>query len=220
MDQLAEWLAQLLPGFIVTMQLTLAAAVLNVIVGFLLAVGTISPAAGVRALAGIYVDVMRSIPLLAMLFFIFYGLGPITARFDVPSFWLAVVAIVLIESAYLAEVYRAGLLSIPASQWEAGRSLGLSWFATLRLVVLPQMLLPAVPSTLLMLAWLIKDTSLASLIAVPEVTLIATSIVAATFLPLQVYVVLAVLYASVILPLTAFAHALESRIRIPVEVPR
>lgn len=220
MAELNDWLSQLLPGFIVTIQLTAAAAFLNIVVGLALAIGAISPLRLISASSRAYVDLMRSIPLLAMLFFVFYGLGPITAKVDLPAFWLAVIAIVSIESAYLAEVYRGGLQSIPASQWEAARSLGLSWPSALRRVILPQMLLPAVPSTLVMLVWLIKDTSLASLIAVPEVTLIATSIVASTFRPLPVYLLLAVLYAALIVPLTWLAHVLEKRYRLPHEAAR
>ena len=208
------WLAILAGGLVVTLQLTLFAAVFTIAWSTLLAIGNISPHRPVRLLASLYCDLFRSIPLLALIIFMYYGLGGVTARLGIPDFWLMVAALTLSESAYLAEIYRGGLLAIPQAQWEAAESLGLGWWGVLRLVVLPQALLPAVPSTLNMVIASIKDTSLASLIAVNEVTLVATTLVSETFEPMQVYLVLAVLYLALIMPIVLLSHRLETRLGV------
>ena len=156
-----------------------------------------------------YADVFRSIPLLALLIFIYYGLGPIAGQLNISAFWLAVLGLTLSKSSYLAEVYRSGLQAIPVEQREAAESLGLDWRQTLGLVVLPQALPPAVPGTVNLMIGTIKDSSLASLISVQEVTLTATILVSQTFLPLQVYLVLAVMYVALIAPLALAARLLE-----------
>jgi His/Glu/Gln/Arg/opine family amino acid ABC transporter permease subunit len=206
------WVAILAGGLVVTLELTLFAVVFTIAWSTLLAVGNISPWRPVRLLASLYCDLFRSIPLLALIIFMYYGLGGLTARLGISDFWLMVAALTLSESAYLAEIYRGGLLAIPQGQWEAAESLGLGWWATLRLVVLPQALPPAVPSTLNMVIAAIKDSSLASLIAIGEVTLVATTLVSETFEPMQVYLVLAVLYLALIVPIALVSHRLEARL--------
>jgi His/Glu/Gln/Arg/opine family amino acid ABC transporter permease subunit len=214
MDAAIGWLAVLAGGLVVTLELTLLAAVSTIAWSTLLAIGNISPHRPVRLVAGLYCDLFRSIPLLALIIFMYYGLGGITARLGIPDLWLMVAALTLSESAYLSEIYRGGLLAIPQGQWEAAESLGLGWWGVLRLVVLPQALPPAVPSTLNMVIASIKDSSLASLIAVNEVTLVATTLVSETFEPMQVYLLLAVLYLALIVPIALLSHWLEFRLGV------
>jgi His/Glu/Gln/Arg/opine family amino acid ABC transporter permease subunit len=213
MDQVISWLAILAGGLVVTAELTVASAVLTIVFSMLLAVANISPWRGLRLPALAYADLFRAIPLLALLIFVYYGLGSFTSKVGVPSLWLAVFALTLSESAYLSEIYRGALQAIPRAQWEAASSLGFGWLATVRLVVLPQALLPAIPSTLNMMIGIIKDSSLASLIAVNEVTLTATILVSQTFQPMQVYLVLGLLYLAIIIPLTFLSHRMERRFR-------
>ncbi|HYM51054.1 MAG TPA: amino acid ABC transporter permease [Candidatus Limnocylindrales bacterium] len=210
MTDLPGWLAILAGGLVVTIGLTAATGVLAVIWSGLLATASISPWRWLRGTARLYADIFRSIPLLALLIFVYFGLGPYASKLGVSSFWLAVLALTLSESSYMAEVYRGALQSIPGSQWEAALSLGLSWPATVRLVVLPQALLPAIPSTVNALIATLKDSSLASLIAVNEVTQTATILVSDTFLPLQVYTVLGALYFVLIAPLSYVSKRLEA----------
>jgi His/Glu/Gln/Arg/opine family amino acid ABC transporter permease subunit len=212
MGELVSWLAILVGGLIVTAKLTLFATSFTIAFSVLLAVCNISPWRFCRVLAGLYTDLLRSIPLLALLIFFYYGLGRVAAMFGISAFWLAVAGLTMSESAYLGEIYRGGLLAIAEGQWEAAASLGLGWASTVRLVVLPQALPPAVPSTLNMLIAIIKDSSLASLIAVNEVTLAATILVSQTFEPMQVYLVLALLYLALIVPMSLLARWLEARV--------
>lgn len=213
MEQILPWLAIMVGGLVVTVQLTIIAGTLTIVVSILVAVASISPWRLVRVVARIGVDVFRSIPLLLLLVFVYYGLGPLLVKVGLSAFSLAVIALVLNESAYLAEVYRGSLQSIPRTQWEAAYSLGLSWPLSLGVVVLPQALRPAIPSTLIQLIWVIKNTSLASLVAVKEVTLVAQGIVYDTFEPIQVYLLLGALYMALIIPLTVVASRFEGRVQ-------
>lgn len=209
MSDLASWVAILLGGLWVTILLSVAAGIATIIFSTLLAIASVCPSSVLRILARAYTDIFRSIPLLALLIFIYYGLGPLAVQLNISAFWLAVLSLTLSESSYLAEVYRGGLQAIPVEQREAAESLGLDWGKTLRLVVIPQALPPAIPGTVNLLIATIKDSSLASLIAIQEVTLTATTLVSQTFLPLQVYLVLAVMYVALIAPLAATARLLE-----------
>ncbi len=214
MSQLASWLAILAGGLIVTIKLSAFTTLFTIVWSTLLSLCAISQWRPLRVAAALYNDLLRSIPLLALLIFFYYGLGRIMAGLGVSAFWLAVAALTINESAYLAEVYRGTLLAIPQTQWEAAASLGLGWASTVRLVILPQVLAPGVPSTLNMLIGVIKNSSLASLIAVNEVTLTATILVSQTFEPMQVYLVLAALYLILILPISLLARWLERRFGI------
>jgi polar amino acid transport system permease protein len=218
MSELISWLAILAGGLIVTVKLSAFTTVFTIAWSALLAVSAISPWRPLRVLAGLYVDLFRSIPLLALLIFVFFGLGRLLAGSGISAFWLAVASLTINESAYLGEIYRGTLLSIPQSQWEAAASLGLSWLSIVRLVVLPQAFPPAVPSTLNLLIGIIKNSSLASLVAVGEVTLAATILVSQTFEPMQVYLVLSLLYLMLILPISLLARWLERRVGTSVGI--
>jgi His/Glu/Gln/Arg/opine family amino acid ABC transporter permease subunit len=212
MSELVSWFAILAGGLVVTLELVIFTALFTIALSAVLAICSISPWRLVQGLASLYTDLMRSIPLLALLIFLYYGLGRIAVALGVSAFWLVVAGLTMSESAYLAEIYRGGLLSIPESQWEAAASIGLGWPSTVRLVVLPQALPAAVPSTLNMLITIIKDSSLASLVAVGEVTLVATILVSQTFKPMQVYLVLALLYLMLIVPISLLARWVEARV--------
>jgi His/Glu/Gln/Arg/opine family amino acid ABC transporter permease subunit len=208
-EVIGDWLQFLSRGLLGTFGLAGSASVLTVAFGALIAIARIAPFRIVRILARIEVDLFRSIPLLALLIFFFFGLGPIASQFGIESFWLAVAAIVLIESAYVAEVYRAALESIPPSQWEAARSLGMDWQRTVRLVILPQAVLPSIPATVNLVIAVLKDSALASLIAVGELTLSATILTSRTFRPMEVYFLVALIYLAIILPLAVLASYSE-----------
>lgn len=213
MDQLIPWLALLAAGLIVTAELTVISAVLTVALSTLLAVAAISPWRAVRVPVRLYIDAFRSIPQLALLLFLYFGLGHLATKIGVGSFGLAVLGLVMSESAYLSEVYRGGLLAIPTSQWEAATSLGLPWHRIMRLVILPQAVPASVPGTVNMVIQLIKGSSLASLITVQEVTLAATLLVSQTFEPMSVYVLLGCMYLALIIPLTLLAGWVSRALR-------
>jgi len=212
MSEIVSWLAILSAGLVVTIELSLITTAFTVVLSAALALCRVSPWRPVRVFATLYADLFRSIPLLALLIFFYYGLGRVAVKFGISGFWLVVAGLTLSESAYLGEVYRGGLLAIPQTQWEAAISLGLGWPSTIWRVVLPQAVPSAIPSTVNMLISIIKNSSLASLVAVNEVTLVATIVVSNTFEPMQVYLVLALLYLAMIVPISLLSRWLETRV--------
>lgn len=212
MAELLDWFGLMAGALVVTLILSAVTAILSVLLATFIAIAAIFPNRVVRFCARSYVDIFRSIPLLVLLIFVYYVLGTWAKDVGLNSFWLAVIALTLNEAAYLSETYRGGLLAISQAQRDAGMSLGLPWHAIMRHIVIPQAVLPATPSTLNAVIGIVKDSSLASLITVGEVTLIANNIVYATFKPLQVYLALGVVYAAVVIPLTVVSHAIERRV--------
>jgi len=205
----SEWTGILLGGLLVSGELVLWAGLLAIVLGLAVAVMSVCPNTSLRLTAMCYIELFRSIPLLALLIFLYYVLGKYTGAFGLSPFYLAVIGLALNEAAYLGDVYRASLESVSEGQWEAAKSIGLSWSATLVLVALPQALPPAIPITLNMAIQLIKNSALASLIAVDEVSMRASILVSETFLPLQVFSLLAILYLLITLPLMLVSSRAE-----------
>ncbi len=212
MSELAGWLAILAAGLLVTIKLAAATLVLSIVLSSLIAAMSISPWAPLRLAARVFVDVFRSIPILALAISVYYGLGAQLTSLGITPFGTAVGVLTVIESAYLAELYRGALESIRSAQWDAASSVGLGWFSTMRHVILPQALPPAIPVTLNMAIAIIKDSSLVSLIAVSEITLVANQLIAETFKPIQVYGLVALLYLALVLPLSQASRIVEGAV--------
>jgi polar amino acid transport system permease protein len=185
--------------------------IVAVVIATVAAIAAISPARPVRWAAIGYIDLFRAIPILALLIFIYFAAGPLLVRARINPLWLAGVTLGVGEGAYLGEIYRSGLRAVPGMQWDAASSLGFRWVQTVRLVILPQAVGPAIPSTLNMLISIIKDSALASLIAIAELTQHAQLLVSITFEPMKVYIVLSVVYLAMIIPLTIMTAWLERR---------
>ena len=111
----------------VTIKLSLVTFGASLVLSALLAAAGISPWRALRIPTRFVVDLLRSIPILALLIFVYYGLGKYTASWQIDPFWMAAIALTLGESAFLSEIFRAGIEAIPRSQWEAAKSLGFSW---------------------------------------------------------------------------------------------
>jgi ABC-type amino acid transport system permease subunit len=139
--------------------------------------------------------------------------GPIGVTLGITAFQIAVAAITLNEAAYLSEVYRGAIESVPGPQWAAAASLGLGWGGAVRLVALPQALPACLPGTMNMVIATIKGSALASIITVAEVTLEANELIAKTFKPLEIYLMLAGLYLVLTIPLMLVTQRIESRVR-------
>ena len=208
----SSWLHVLWIGLQVTLKLSLATIGCSIVVGAVFAVGSISQWRPVRWTARLLVDLLRSIPVLALLIFVYYGLGKYIAGWHIDPFWMAVGALTLGEAAFLSEIFRAGLESVSGAQWEAASSIGFRRSSTLARVIAPQAVLPSIPGVVNMSIFAFKDSSLASVIAVPEVTQAANQLVSETFKPLQVYLMLAGFYLVVILPFTALAGLAEKAV--------
>ena len=166
----------------------------------------------VKSIAVLYIEIVRGTPLL-MLIFWFYFLAPIILGTAVPEFQSTLIAFIIFTGAYVGEIVRAGVAALPKGQMEAARGTGLSHFQAMRLVVLPQALRNMIPSFVNQFVSLTKDTSLASIIGVNELTNTATQVNNRTMnAPFEIFITIAVLYFLVCWVLTAISRRLEKHL--------
>jgi polar amino acid transport system permease protein len=195
-----------------TLALSAVAFTCGSVAGLGLTLLRVSHSRGAVESAKLYIDLFQGTPLLMQLFLVFFGI-PLLG-FDVSPWLAAVVGLTLYASAYLGEIWRGSVQAIPRGQWDAGASLGLRRLAQLRLVILPQALRIAIPPTVGFLVQLMKATAVASIIGFRELTRTGEIISNATFRAFTVYGLVALIYFILCSPLTAYARALERRLRI------
>ena len=195
-------------GLLMTLGIAAAGFCLSTLLGLAAAVCRLSPWPFCRLAAGAYIELLRNTPLLLQLFFVYFLLSPL---FSLGPFGSAVLALGAFEGAYMAELFRAGLLSVPRGQWEAALSLGFGLGEALRLVVLPQAARNMLPPLTSQIVTLIKDTSLVSAIAVADLTMRAQAIIAETFLAFEVWLLVAAIYLALTLCASVPAWILERR---------
>ncbi|MCW5251430.1 MULTISPECIES: amino acid ABC transporter permease [unclassified Streptomyces] len=204
-----RWIGFLANGLATTLALIALSSAATIVLAVPIAVGRLSERRIVRGLTRAYVETFRSIPLPVLLAGLYFGLGPHFEKIGVSAFGLAVLGLVLNESAYLAEVYRSLIRSVRIGQWRAAASLGLTRLQALRHVIIPQVTGPAAPQTANGIIYIIKGSALASLITVPELTMYATRLVVETFQPLQVYLLVAVFYLALTVPVAYLTRAVS-----------
>ena len=195
-----------------TLALTAIAFLGGGIVGLTVALLRVSTFAPLRWLGALYVHAVQGTPLLAWLFVFFFGLSIVGVEV---SPWIAAAAAYSIYAgAFLGEIWRGCLQAIPRTQWEAGASLGLSFAAQLRYIIVPQATRLAIPPTVGFLVQLIKNTSLAAVIGFIELTREGQLTTATTFRPFSVYITVAVLYFLLCFPLTQWSRRLERSLHV------
>jgi len=196
-------------GLIFTIPLTLLSFTLGLALGLLTAVTRLFAPKPLVAIARFYVWVIRGTPLLVQLFVIFYGLPSLGILLD--AFPAALIGFTLNIGAYTSEIIRAVISSVPRGQWEAAYSIGMSWSQAMRRTILPQAARVAVPPLSNTFISLVKDTSLAAAITVPELFQTAQRIVATTYEPLILYIEAALLYLALSSVLSSLQVRLEKR---------
>lgn len=204
-----EFLPILLQGCLVTVELTLAALVLSTLLGFVLALMRLSPLPWVRAPAVTFITIIRGIPIIVQLFYIYFVLPDVGIQLS--AFQAGVVGLGIAYSAYQAENFRSGIQSVDPGQIEAAQTLGMRRALVMRRVILPQAIrvfLPPYSNTMIMM---LKDSSIASTITVAELTRGGQLIAASTFKNMTVFTLVALLYLTMSLPLTFFARRLEQK---------
>ena len=195
-----------------TVLLTLLALVGGSTIGLLVAAAGASRQAPLRHLARAYVGAVQGIPLLAWLFIFYFGLAIL--GYNLPPWVAATVGYSVYAGAFLGEIWRGALVSIPKTQWEAALSIGLNYAEQLRHVIIPQAVRVAIPPTVGFIVQLIKNTSLAAVIGFVELTREGQLTTAATFQPFAVYLIVATLYFCLCYPLTRYSRQLEGRLRV------
>ncbi|EOL46118.1 His/Glu/Gln/Arg/opine family amino ABC transporter, permease, 3-TM region [Enterococcus phoeniculicola] len=158
----------LLEGLLVTIEVSLVSIVFSFIIGGLIGIIRFTKVPYFSKIVGIITDIIRNLPLLLIIFFAYFALPQIGVRLSI--FWSAVAALTIFESAMLSEIFRAGLNAVPKGQMEAGLSTGLSYVQTMATIVFPQAFKSMIPAIVSQLISLIKDTSLAVIISLPELT--------------------------------------------------
>lgn len=197
-------------GVTFTIPLTLVSFALGLSLGFIVALARLYGPKPLQYIVRFYVWLIRGTPLLVQLFLIFYALPGVGITLD--AFPAAVIGFTLNIGAYTSEVIRATLLSVPKGQWEAAHSISMSWMQALRRIIIPQAARIAVPPLSNTFISLVKDTSLASVITVPEMFLAAQRIAAVTYQPLILYTEAAIIYLLISSVLSALQTRLENKL--------
>jgi len=207
----------LLVGLRGTAQAAAIVAVLAGAFGVLLAIGRLSPSRPVRWLSTGYIEVARTLPVLLLIYLMLFGLP--AYGINLPVLWKLVVPLTVANAAVVAEIVRAGVLSLPRGQTEAALSLGISRAQTMRFVVLPQALRHVTPSLVTQLVSLIKDTSLGYVVAFTELLYRAQVLSAYNRLLIQTFLVVALIYLVFNGALSYLAARLRTRLRRSVAPP-
>lgn len=208
-----EYLPEIWAGLQVTVMLSLAGFAGALAIGILACALTIQPLRWLRWIAMAYVDIIRATPLLAQLYFLYFGLPRVGVV--IPEFALGFIALSVNSGAYVAEIIRSGILAIPRGQVEAGISSGLSYVQRMRLIILPQAIRPTVSPLIGQGIVLVKDSSLLSLISVAELTRAGQRIANERFMPVEGLVATAIAYLILYFLLKSAASAWSARNPVP-----
>lgn len=205
----------LIGGFWATIQLSLIAAALSMTIGLFVALPGMSTNRWIRLPSRIYIEFVRAIPLLPMLFWVFYGLPVVMRSMGMPitidAFWGAIITLAISDSAFTAEIYRSGIQSIPKGQTEAARTVGLTYNQTMRYVVLPQAIRRILPPLANQFIYIVKMSAFASVIGMQELTRRANELVVTEYRPLEIYTLLILEYLVLVLIISFFVRWLERK---------
>jgi His/Glu/Gln/Arg/opine family amino acid ABC transporter permease subunit len=203
----------LVRGAVNTVAIASAVIVIGTLAGVVVGLLRFAPWPRLAEAVGWGVELVRAVPLLLLIFFIFFGLPSLGVK--IPTFPAAVLALSLWMTVNTAEVVRGGIQSIPRGQFEAARSAGLTELQAMRHVIFPQAVRRMIPPFVGLCTILVKDTSLAAIIGVFELTRAAQETIERTFRSFEIYLAAAAMYFVVCFPLTRLAQHAEARLRRP-----
>ena len=202
----------LLSGLTTTIYISLVSIIISIFLGLVVAIPSLAKNKNLTYLNIGYVEIVRAIPLLVLILWIYYGL-PIMTGISFSPFVSGIIALSISESAFQAEIFRAGINSIKKSQWEAGSSLGLNFFRKLRLVILPQAIKNILPAIGNQFVYVLKMSSLVSIIGIGDLTRKANELVVTTYRPLEIYTFLILEYLVIILIVSYFVRKFEKKLK-------
>lgn len=203
----------LLKGAVITVELTVISVILGLIIGLLGALGRLSANAAIRIFTSCYITLMRAVPLLLTLMFLYYGLP--SAGIDLSAFTIAIIALSVTNGAYVTEIIRAGIESIDRGQMRAARSLGMSHMLAMRRIILPQVIRRVLPPITNEAITLLKSTALVSTIALSDLLRSGLEVMtwkANTFSP---FAGVALVYLILTLPMIWLLGWLEKKFSVP-----
>jgi len=201
----------LLSGMGLTIYISVISIIISMILGFVVAIPSLAKNKFLTYINIGYVEIVRAIPLLVLILWVYYGL-PMMTGLSFSPFVSGIIALAISESAFQAEIFRAGINSIKKSQWEAGSSLGLTFYKRLRLVILPQAIKNILPALGNQFVYVLKMSSLVSIIGIGDLTRKANELVVSTYRPLEIYTFLILEYLILILIVSFFVRKLEKKL--------
>ena len=200
----------LLGGLYYTVLLSATAILISVALGLLIALPGLGTNRLVRGVNRVYVEIVRAVPILVLILWVYYG-TPQLADISISVFWAGVVALALSDSAFQAEIFRAGIQSIGRGQYEAAHSISLGYVDTMRFVILPQAIRRILPALGNQFVYMLKMSSLVSVIGMQELTRKANELVVTEYRPLEIYTILVLEYLVLILIVSAGVRWVERR---------
>ncbi len=208
----------LLNGLLTTLQVSVLGWLLALTIGVVVATLRVTPSRPLRVLGAAYVEFIRNVPLLVLIFFIYQGLPSAGIRLD--AFWCGVLGLGIYTGAFIAEVIRGGINGIPRGQLEAALASGLGYVQAMRLIVLPQAIRATIPPLGNNTINLIKNSSLVSTISVFDILGTSNLIGSRTFAYTPTLLAAAALYLTLTIPAAIAVNALERRLRVGVRTDR
>ncbi|WP_051590994.1 amino acid ABC transporter permease [Bacillus sp. UNC438CL73TsuS30] len=205
-----EILSRILKGAIVTIEVTVFSSIGAIMVGLLLVFLHRSKLKPLSMFAKVYVEIIRGIPAMVILFIIYFGLPDLGVRLS--PVISAVIGLSMNGGAYLSEVFRSTIDSVHKGQTEAAMAVGMTPAQNMRYIVLPQAAVIAIPNIGNYVISLFKDTAIVSTIAAPEIMLASTNLISQTFVAMPIYLLTAVVYFCMSYPMSLFVRRLEKRI--------
>ena len=200
-----------LRGALVTIWLTFLVALSGTILGVAIGFLRRSRSWLISQAANVYIELFRALPILVLLIWMYYVV-PLLFGLRLSPFAAAFIALTTNLAAYVAETFRAGIEAIPKNQFDSGITLGLSYFDVMFRIILPQAFRNMLPNLLGLYITQLKNSSLASVIAVNEILHQSNLVISKTFRPLEIYSTVAVIYLLIIIPVTLLANKMEKRL--------
>ena len=212
-DQGGSHLKFLMAGIGLTLAISVISLGASIVIGLLVALPGLAPQPWLRAFNRLYVEIFRAVPVLVMILWVYYGL-PVLIGLALGPFAAGIVALTLCDSAFEAEVFRGGIQSIEKGQLEAADALGLTYCQKMRLVILPQAIRRILPPLGNQFVYMLKMSSLVSVIGLQELTRRANELTVTVYRPLEIYTVLVAEYLLLILVASWLVRRLEDRLRV------
>ena len=201
----------LISGITITIYISVISIILAMIIGLVVALPSLSNNKFLSYFNIAYVEIVRAIPLLVLILWIYYGL-PIMTGISFSPFVSGIIALTISESAFQAEIFRAGINSINKGQYEVAESLGMNFWKKMRLVILPQAIKVVLPALGNQFVYVLKMSSLVSIIGISDLTRKANELVVSTYRPLEIYTFLILEYLILILIVSYFVRKLEKKL--------
>ncbi|MGI6220285.1 MAG: amino acid ABC transporter permease [Coriobacteriales bacterium] len=200
-------------GLLLTLELSVISLIIAMILGLVACLMGMSKIKILNIINSVYIAIIRGTPLLVQAFFIYFGVTG-ALHMSMTAFTAGVIALSLNAGGYLSEIFRGGIQAVDRGQMEAARSLGLSYGQALRKIVIPQAIRIVIPSVVNQCCITIKDTSIICVIGLAELTMVGKQIIARTYMPFEVWIMVGILYFVVIYALTIAARKLEKKVSL------